>query len=223
MKNICFFEGCDNYVHGLGLCHGHWSQVRKGNPLKPLYSQRDRICDFPGCENPHDSNGLCRGHASQRARGNPLTPITPKNRVCSFKGCNRKYEARGLCAGHYQQMSKGNPLIPIYSQRNKRGTGRDPERKKLSRRTASRRRQERKANAKGTCTPVQLEARIEYYGYHCAYCSGPFEAIDHVIPLSRGGTAWPANLVPACGSCNSSKCNKSIWEWLSILEKEKVA
>jgi hypothetical protein len=28
---------------------------------------------------------------------------------------------------------------------------------------------------------------------------------DHVKPLARGGSNWPANLRPACKSCNSRK------------------
>jgi 5-methylcytosine-specific restriction endonuclease McrA len=37
-----------------------------------------------------------------------------------------------------------------------------------------------------------------------------------VIPLSKGGTGWPANLVPACKSCNLSKAMKNVWEWLAL-------
>jgi 5-methylcytosine-specific restriction endonuclease McrA len=38
--------------------------------------------------------------------------------------------------------------------------------------------------------------------------------VDHVIPLSRGGSNWPTNLVCACGQCNSRKCDKLPWlEW----------
>lgn len=61
------------------------------------------------------------------------------------------------------------------------------------------------AGAVGTCTPEQLQARIDFYGGRCWMCGKPFKAIDHVIPLSKGGTNWPANLRPACTSCNSRK------------------
>lgn len=37
--------------------------------------------------------------------------------------------------------------------------------------------------------------------------------VDHVIPLSRGGTDWPSNIVLACPYCNSSKRNKLPEEW----------
>ena len=46
-------------------------------------------------------------------------------------------------------------------------------------------------------------------GRRCVYCAialTPDTAtIDHVIPLSRGGTHAPANLVVACHACNQLK------------------
>ena len=60
----------------------------------------------------------------------------------------------------------------------------------------------RKMSAPGTCTPQQLADRVAYYGGLCAYCrEAPHEDVDHVIPLSRGGSNWPANLRPSCHRC----------------------
>jgi len=40
----------------------------------------------------------------------------------------------------------------------------------------------------------------------CHYCGKePAGTIDHVIPVSQGGTNHPDNLVPACAACNYSK------------------
>jgi 5-methylcytosine-specific restriction endonuclease McrA len=39
----------------------------------------------------------------------------------------------------------------------------------------------------------------------CSYCLGPANTVDHVFPLSRGGSNDPTNLVLACGLCNSKK------------------
>lgn len=67
--------------------------------------------------------------------------------------------------------------------------------------------------ARGTCSAEQLKERVNFFGAKCAYCGGPFNAIDHVIPLSKGGTHWPANLRPACKSCNSHKSASNWREW----------
>jgi 5-methylcytosine-specific restriction endonuclease McrA len=47
----------------------------------------------------------------------------------------------------------------------------------------------------------------------CSYCFNLADTIDYIIPLSRNGTNYENNLIPACRSCNSSKANKLISEW----------
>ncbi len=39
----------------------------------------------------------------------------------------------------------------------------------------------------------------------CVYCGGGATTVDHDVPLSRGGSEDPENLVPACRPCNSAK------------------
>ncbi len=76
-------------------------------------------------------------------------------------------------------------------------------------------RRARKASASGHATLEQIRGRIAFFGWRCAYCRGPFEHIDHVIALSRGGTNWPANLRPACSACNLSKHTKT-WKAVQL-------
>ena len=48
----------------------------------------------------------------------------------------------------------------------------------------------------------------------CFYCGGVDGiTMDHVIPISRGGTHGIGNLVPACMSCNLKKNDKTVMEW----------
>jgi 5-methylcytosine-specific restriction endonuclease McrA len=42
-------------------------------------------------------------------------------------------------------------------------------------------------------------------GRPCAICGRPAEHLDHVIPISRGGTDAPSNLQPLCARCNLAK------------------
>ena len=50
----------------------------------------------------------------------------------------------------------------------------------------------------------------------CAYCAESTASMqrDCVLALSRGGRYTLANVVPACGSCNASKCNDEVTGWL---------
>jgi 5-methylcytosine-specific restriction endonuclease McrA len=50
----------------------------------------------------------------------------------------------------------------------------------------------------------------------CAYCGEESKPVqrDCVLALSRGGRYTLDNVVPACRSCNTSKCNDEVTSWL---------
>ena len=50
----------------------------------------------------------------------------------------------------------------------------------------------------------------------CAYCGATRTPLqrDCVLALSRGGRYTLDNIVPTCGSCNTSKCNDEVTSWL---------
>ena len=50
----------------------------------------------------------------------------------------------------------------------------------------------------------------------CAYCGadGVDMQKDCVLAISRGGRYTLDNVVPACRSCNASKCNDEVTGWL---------
>jgi HNH endonuclease len=50
----------------------------------------------------------------------------------------------------------------------------------------------------------------------CAYCGVTDKPMqrDCVLALSRGGRYTLDNIVPACRSCNTSKCNDEVTSWM---------
>lgn len=48
----------------------------------------------------------------------------------------------------------------------------------------------------------------------CVYCGGPGGTVDHIDPVSRGGSGDMDNLAAACQSCNSSKKEKRLLPFL---------
>lgn len=56
---------------------------------------------------------------------------------------------------------------------------------------------------------------IEIQGDICAYCHRADKmTIEHIIPVSRGGRHELSNICLACKSCNSSKGDKMLHEWV---------
>jgi 5-methylcytosine-specific restriction endonuclease McrA len=43
----------------------------------------------------------------------------------------------------------------------------------------------------------------------CFYCGEPATTVDHLRPVSRGGTDDKSNLVAACSDCNGSKGDRT--------------
>jgi 5-methylcytosine-specific restriction endonuclease McrA len=82
--------------------------------------------------------------------------------------------------------------------------------KRMRKAAAMQRHRARKRSAKGTATAEQIAARIAMWGGRCYLCGDQATTLDHVIPLVRGGTNWPANLRPACWPCNLGKGRRSL-------------
>lgn len=67
-------------------------------------------------------------------------------------------------------------------------------------------------------THQQWKETVIFFEGKCAYCGrtmrrGEKLTRDHLVPVSEGGITTQANIVPACGSCNSSKGAKEWREW----------
>ena len=64
-------------------------------------------------------------------------------------------------------------------------------------------------------TAVQWDDLLAAWG-GCAYCAATGVAMqrDCVLAISRGGRYTLDNVVPACRSCNTSKCNEEVTTWM---------
>jgi 5-methylcytosine-specific restriction endonuclease McrA len=56
--------------------------------------------------------------------------------------------------------------------------------------------------------PRYREARDRLRGQPCHWCGKPGNTVDHLMPISRGGTNDPSNLVSACAHCNEARGNR---------------
>jgi 5-methylcytosine-specific restriction endonuclease McrA len=73
-------------------------------------------------------------------------------------------------------------------------------------------------------TDAQWSALQDAWG-GCAYCGAADRPLqkDCLLPISRGGRYTLTNVVPACGSCNASKCNTEVTTWLRRKKLDEAA
>src|SRR3954451_1992905 len=89
---------------------------------------------------------------------------------------------------------------------------------------AARKRKRRMDRVEHDLTPDQWLALKTHWG-GCAYCGATDKPLqrDCVLALSRGGRYTLDNIVPACRSCNTSKCNDEVTGWLRRKRLDEAA
>jgi len=82
---------------------------------------------------------------------------------------------------------------------------------------ACRNRRARIAGSSSQLTAFDWVGRLDEFCGLCAYCLVATDrpTQDHFRPLFRGGQHDCENVVPACGSCNSSKRDGLVFDWVS--------
>lgn len=81
-----------------------------------------------------------------------------------------------------------------------------------------------KKGAEGKHTAEDVKKLYEEQKALCNICDcaiSEYYEVDHIDPISKGGTNWPSNLQLLCLYCNRSKNNKTMDEFLIYLERQK--
>lgn len=198
--------------------HNRWEQRQKSR--KPRPTARCTICgvDFvmprsdstycakPECFKAAKRARMARTRVPKRGRrparkcewcGGEFRPTRSDAKRCSEK-CNRAVTyARGretaiLKASEWNRANRHRRSAISQNAKVKRG--------------------EREST--GWINPRDWDRTVRRFGHRCAYCKGEGDLhMDHVVPLSRGGTHTIGNVVPACPPCNLSKHSRFVTEW----------
>ena len=109
----CQLVGCNEMVHGKGLCNKHLKLVTRGQIIiKGFDLSGYKKCKIDGCEKITESKGFCPAHYMRHEygfidiNGKQLKEhIRDRNELdietCLVGGCNNKHLSKGLCSKHY--------------------------------------------------------------------------------------------------------------------------
>lgn len=129
---------------------------------------------------------------------------------------NARYEVEGeLLRARVKIYKVNNPERVAASQR--AWCDANPEQKALSDQRNHARR--KGAEGHGFNSPCDwYDAFTLGWGDACCYCECAFTienpwTLEHIVPISRGGSHHPENLAPACRRCNYEKHNTLLANW----------
>lgn len=191
---------------------------------KPGLSSWCKVCQNElRAKNAKEHPEVRRAHAARnrehiRQRDKDWYAKNPKQQEKKRKQA-KEWRDENLDYARQKSRDYGRAHIKEIVERNKEWAKNNPERYKaiMANRYA------RDKNAEGFYTQEDINNIYEELGGRCEYCgiSIFFEIprdvhIDHIIPLSRGGTNWPDNLTLACRECNCSKSDKTPEEWALV-------
>jgi 5-methylcytosine-specific restriction endonuclease McrA len=242
-ESTCSVDGCAREANRKAktLCEMHYyREYRWGdvNVVRKVVKYEDGTpCSLDSCSSPVFSLGYCRRHyAKFRKYGDatyssPTMGPAPKPPTpCGIEGCDKPTHGRGICGAHYQRwLRHGDPTAWV------KKIGRSEEARIESQRRFGRslkgrlKGSRRRALMRGAdvrqVTAKDWLSVVRRYRNCCAYCGSSDKPLtrEHIIPLARGGRHSIGNLIPVCGSCNSSKADRLLVEWRRIKQSKSAA
>lgn len=224
-QSTCSIDACDKAAVARGWCPAHWWRWSKhGDPLADKPVRRRRALDHD------DGTRTCnrceaRKPLDQYDRvANATLGRRSTCKACRSEGMRAWYAVKAEERAAAARVRRAaNP--EVYRQRD-RDRANQPRRIEAHRfQTSKRRLRLSDTEADPGVTRANLRRQ---YGDSCFYCETPMSfarvrkgdpfppdlaTIEHVHPVSRGGTHTWDNVVLACWSCNTSKRHSSLTEW----------
>ena len=118
----------------------------------------------------------------------------------------------------YYENRKDPEWVKKERERCREKDRKNPEAKRSSTRT----RRARMMSAEGRHNALDIQKILQSQQSKCVYCKCEISKaydVDHILPLSRGGSNWPDNLQCLCPSCNAKKWALTHDEYLEKIKK----
>lgn len=194
----------------------------KHNEEKILYGKQYKC---KSCNREHQRRWFSENKEVQRERSKntpshlnrkPKIRQTPMYQtLCLFEGCDRFFKSKGYCEAHYLQLREDRPFTAISSRQSTKGIcsiqdcGNKIYQIRLCKSHFSKQVRHNRRTADGKATAFQIYQRFQMFGSRCWICRDNKQLeIEHVKPISAGGSNWPSNIRPVCRSCNIKKGSK---------------
>ncbi len=213
-KATCRWLGCERPATSKGFCPRDYQRAKRGGTYDRPWETWERAytppeqCRWPGCERTKiEGHGLCkRDWLRARSLSDFDEPwSTWGKNIC--EGCLEPFSGRN----HKQKHCSDACALEAWKRRN-------PDRlRELARRHSSRRRALQLATTVETFTEADIRA---LHGDDCYLCDQPIDydlpfpdpfspSVDHIVPLSKGGTHTLDNVAMTCLRCNQSKHDRA--------------
>lgn len=192
----CFYKNNQQADGRMGKCRDCTKLTRKASDHAYNLSEKGRA-------NARRYYYSKKGQIAKRAYREAYKPTREQEERYRLAGrlheLEQKYKIRRK---RYDQSVKGKAMKAALDKRYA-GT----EKGKFSKRKTEIKRKYQIKTAECTLTREQWQEIKQNFGHACAYCGKVLERLemDHVIPLSKGGTHTKENIVPACRKCNAKK------------------
>ena len=208
----CVAEGCLGKAWARGLCNNHYQAARKSGSIERI--SEEIVCSVEGCTETAVGRGLCGKHAQRvRKYGDPeggqrhdTIVIDDDHKTCSVCGEIRHREAFTL--SKRGKLGRSAKCLECQNRQ-----FREREDYRIAKQRGRKKRKAALRSAETFEISTKDLRRIEEGP--CFACGRSEEiTFDHVVPISRGGRHSIGNAIPLCLSCNASKQDRLLVEWL---------
>lgn len=230
---VCEVDHCNVAPLAKNLCRRHYTAARrpprKEQPPRPVIA-----CAIDECTKAAKVRGWCGAHYQRWRRfGHPAFHPPAPERVCSVRDCRAVPNARGWCSAHYYRwMTYGDPLVSRNAPRRllKERQPFPPRPCIVCGRSFDPGFSAARKYCGKLCKPsgriagsVNKRTWVERLGaedgWSCWLCDSSIDpalywpdpragSVDHVVPVTRGGTDERSNLRLAHLHCNTARRDK---------------
>lgn len=163
------------------------------------------------------------GHVSSRLASNGN--CTECNLVYGQKWRDANPTPPDTRKGRVRDRSKVNTTMAVWRESNREGLraasrewyAANPDKRRVK--EQARRARARKAEGKFSLADVERITKGQ--NGLCACCGSSRKlTIDHIVPLSKGGSNWPSNIQMLCSPCNTRKKDRDPVEFMRSMEQQ---